>query len=240
MPLEGWKAFFEIGGVVLLLLTFAFGAGALIVNNRLNAIQAKELGDFKIKFEGEQQKTALAQKEAAEAKEIAGGFERDISIANQRASDAKAAQQRVEIEMAKQQERAAIAERALLQLSESLKDRAISPAQHKILVEALRGAPSGAVDIWWTASDTDSFGLAKQMVEIFKEAGWPPATEHFAAGGTGSGFFIAVRDNTNAPAYAVSIQKAYKLIGIDMNGFSKADVPEGQVQIYIGHKTPRQ
>ena len=90
MSLEGWKAFFEIGGVVLLLLTFAFGAGALIVNNRLNAIQAKELGDFKIKFEEEQQKTALAQKEAAEAKQIAGGFERDISTANQRAAEANA------------------------------------------------------------------------------------------------------------------------------------------------------
>jgi hypothetical protein len=33
MSLEGWKALFEIGGVVLLLLTFAFGAGALFVNN---------------------------------------------------------------------------------------------------------------------------------------------------------------------------------------------------------------
>jgi cell division protein FtsB len=141
---------------------------------------------------------------------------------------------------AKQQERAAIAERALLQLRESLIDRVITPAQHKILVEALREAPSGVVDIWWTASDTDSFGLAKQMVEIFKEAGWPPATEHFAAGGTGNGFFIAVHDHANAPAYAVSIQKAYKLIGIDMKGFSKADVAEGAVQIYIGHKTPAQ
>jgi hypothetical protein len=144
----------------------------------------------------------------------------------------------VETEMAKQQERAAIAERSLLQLRESLKDRTISPAQHKILVEALRGAPSGPVDVWWTASDTDSFGLAKQMLEIFKEAGWPPATEHFAAGGTGNGIFIAVHDRANAPAYAVSIQNAYRLIGIDMNGFSKADVPEGRVQIYIGHKTP--
>jgi hypothetical protein len=68
MSLEGWKAFFEIGGVVLLLVTFGFGAGALIVNNRLNAIQATELRDFKLKFEEEQQKTALAQKEVAEAR----------------------------------------------------------------------------------------------------------------------------------------------------------------------------
>jgi hypothetical protein len=95
MSLEGWKSFFEIGGVILLLLTFAFGAGALIVNNRLNAIQAKELGDFRIKFEEEQQKTALAQKEVAEAKKAAGdadskaeGFRLDIAKANERAAEA--------------------------------------------------------------------------------------------------------------------------------------------------------
>src|SRR6266481_3939208 len=95
MSLETWKAFFEYGGVVLLLLTFAFGSGALIVNNRLNALQAKELADFRIKFEEEQQKTAVAQKEAAEAKEAAGdadakaeGFRLDIAKANERAAEA--------------------------------------------------------------------------------------------------------------------------------------------------------
>lgn len=64
MSLEGWKAFFEIGSVVLLLLTFAFAAGALIVNNRLNAIQARELADFGLKV-------ATANQRAAEASEKA-------------------------------------------------------------------------------------------------------------------------------------------------------------------------
>jgi hypothetical protein len=125
-----------------------------------------------------------------------------------------------------------------LQLRESLKDRTISAGHEKILVEVLKGKPSGPVDIWWTATDTDSYGLAEQMVRIFKEAGWPQATERFATGGTGNGFFIVVHDHLHAPAHAVSIQRAYKLIGIDMNGFSKADIPEGAVQIFIGHKTP--
>jgi hypothetical protein len=140
--------------------------------------------------------------------------------------------------LAIQQERAANAENNLLQLRESLKDRVITPVQEKILIDALRGAPSGKVEVWWTGSDTDSVGLAKQMVEIFRQSGWPPATEHFAAGGTGNGLFIAVHDHTNAPAYAASIQKAYKLIGFEMNGFSKPDVPVGSVQIFIGHKIP--
>lgn len=144
----------------------------------------------------------------------------------------------LETKAATQQERAATAEKKLLQLRESLKDRIISPDQEKILIASLTGAPSGAVEVWWTASDTDSFGLAKQMVEIFKKSGWPLATERFAAGGTGNGFFIAVHDHMNAPAPAVSIQNAFKLIGIDMNGFSKPEMPEGSVYIYIGHKIP--
>jgi hypothetical protein len=46
MSLESWKSFFEIGGVVLLLLTFVFGAGALIATRRVNEIQAGQLREF--------------------------------------------------------------------------------------------------------------------------------------------------------------------------------------------------
>lgn len=67
MSLENWKAVFEIGGVILLFLSFVFGAGALITSNRINVIQARQLKDFQLKIESEQQKTALAQKEAADA-----------------------------------------------------------------------------------------------------------------------------------------------------------------------------
>jgi hypothetical protein len=163
----------------------------------------------------------------------------DVRVAGpeKEASDTRAVQQRVETKMAKQQERAAICgtrPHTIERAPERSDDFSSTEENSR---PGLKGAPSGAVDIWWTASHADSFGLAKQMVEIFKEAGWPPATEHFAAGGIGSGFFIAVRDHTNAPAYAVGIQNAYKLIAIDMNGFSKADVPDGRVPIYIGHQT---
>jgi hypothetical protein len=43
MFLEWWKAFSEVGGVILLFLTFVFGAGALITNNRINAVQDERL-----------------------------------------------------------------------------------------------------------------------------------------------------------------------------------------------------
>jgi hypothetical protein len=46
MSLEGWKALFEIGGVILLGLTFVFGAGALYFSNRVNAVQDAHLRQF--------------------------------------------------------------------------------------------------------------------------------------------------------------------------------------------------
>ena len=102
-----WKAFFEIGGVALLAATFIFGAGALIVNNRINVVESRELADFKLKFEGEQQKTAHAQQEAAEAKALAGGFERDIATANKGAAEANERAVRAQASLALAEQHAA-------------------------------------------------------------------------------------------------------------------------------------
>ncbi len=67
MSLEAWKSLFEWGGIILLFLTFVFGGGALIVSTKINRIQAGELREFRVKIEGEQQKTAEAQSQAAKA-----------------------------------------------------------------------------------------------------------------------------------------------------------------------------
>jgi hypothetical protein len=50
MSLEGWKDFFEIGGLILLAFTVVFGGGALYVNKRLNIEQALQLQTFNIEL----------------------------------------------------------------------------------------------------------------------------------------------------------------------------------------------
>lgn len=65
MSLDAGKTFFEIGGVILLFLTFVFGVGVLLTGNQINARQAKELREFQLKLEGEQQRTADAQQKAS-------------------------------------------------------------------------------------------------------------------------------------------------------------------------------
>ena len=65
MSLESWKSFFEIGGLILLFLTFVFGAGALITASRLTAIQAKELSELRLRAAEAGARAAKNEQEAA-------------------------------------------------------------------------------------------------------------------------------------------------------------------------------
>jgi hypothetical protein len=211
MSLEGWKAFFEIGGVVLLLLTFAFGAGALIVNNRLNKIQAKELEAFRIKFEAEQQKTALAQKEAAEAKQIASGFERDISAANQRAAEANVKAEAFRLDIAKANEGAArateTAERerlARLQLEARLADRTLTPAQQAHIAAALRVIGPRRIDVLIVGNTPEISRITNAVTAAVGQAGWTIGNMGSAMGGSAAGILVGthlgVAQDVNAAA----------------------------------------
>jgi hypothetical protein len=46
MSVDALKGFFDIGALVLLFLTFAFGAGILITGNKINDRQAEQLRQF--------------------------------------------------------------------------------------------------------------------------------------------------------------------------------------------------
>jgi hypothetical protein len=65
MSLESWKSFFEIGGVILLLLTILFGAGALITANHIHTIQEKELTELKLKAAEANDRATKNEQEAA-------------------------------------------------------------------------------------------------------------------------------------------------------------------------------
>jgi predicted negative regulator of RcsB-dependent stress response len=66
VSLEAWKTFFEIGGVILLFLTFVFGAGVLFTSTRINERQAKQLRQFDSDLT--QARTALSVQEERAAK----------------------------------------------------------------------------------------------------------------------------------------------------------------------------
>jgi hypothetical protein len=134
MSLEWWKSFFEIGGVILILLTFAFGAGALIVNNRLGAIQDAQLRQF----------------------------DKDLTDEKGALADAKT-------EMAVQQERAATAEKALLELQQKIKWRSVSPEQRKEFLAAVSNIKKGSVVITVAGGDAEAISFANELRSLLKE-----------------------------------------------------------------------
>jgi hypothetical protein len=94
-----------------------------------------------------------------------------VAVLQKDAADAKAAQQRVETELAKQQERAAIAERALLELQARLAHRRIAPADHDRLVVSLRLYRGSTVRLT-KLGDSEAAQFADDIIAVLRDAGW--------------------------------------------------------------------
>jgi hypothetical protein len=89
------------------------------------------------------------------------------------AFNAKTAQQKVETDLAKQQERTAVAERSLLELQERIKPRRLTDKEAAALVALIRSFPPETIDFGYTAASGDEgFNFAKQLMSLFKEGGW--------------------------------------------------------------------
>jgi len=150
MSLEWWKAFFEIGGVVLLLLTFAFGAGALLVNNRLGAIQDAQLRQFDKDLTDAKTKLVGQQVLASDAAAKVAGLEQD-------AANAKT--------------RAATAERSLLELQQRLAHRRIDKPTQDKLIGALRPF-AGATVLVMKLGEAEAAAYADDVIAVLQGAGW--------------------------------------------------------------------
>ena len=173
----------------------------------------------------------------------AANAQKDVAALQKAASDAKAAQQRVEIELAKQREVAATAERNLLLLKEQMKDRTITDLQADNMVIKLdemfnKGFPRGKILIKWATSTSDAWPLVIRLKEIFKAAGWTDVSDVAALAMTGEGFFLGMRDRRNPPKCEAAVWQAFNASGIPFTGYDDPSAPEDGVSIVIGQKPP--
>jgi hypothetical protein len=157
MSLESWKSFFEIGGVLLLFLTFVFGAGVVMTSTRINALQATKLRNFDKELTDAKTELGKQQERTANADARVAGVETD-------AANAKS-------EMAKQQIRAANAESALLELQQRLAHRRISRSNHDKLVASLQPFRSSAVQLT-KLGDAEAAQFADDLLAVLHDAGW--------------------------------------------------------------------
>ncbi len=157
MPLEAWKSLFEIGGVILLFLTFVFGAGVVLTTNRLNDRQAAQLREFDKQLTDAKTELGKQQERAADADARVAGLETDAASAKS--------------EMAKQQTRAANAEKALLELQQRLQHRRISQSEHDRLVVSLQRFRGSAVQLL-KLGDAEAAQFADDLLAVLHDAGW--------------------------------------------------------------------
>ncbi|MDX2029227.1 MAG: hypothetical protein SF339_01060 [Blastocatellia bacterium] len=159
----------------------------------------------------------------------------EVAILQKSAADARAEQQRVQTALAAQQERAAIAEKALLELQERIKPRTLTAEKRARILEILKPSPKGIVKIAFAANDNEALSLATQIAEVLVAAGWQaspggPTIESTTPKGLG----IFVR-NEQTPG-AGALQHALAAVGFPAGGMTNPELPEGHIVLFVGQK----
>ena len=149
--MEFLKSVCEIGSVVLLGLTFIFGAGALWATRKINERQAAQLRNFDSRL--------------TEAKT-------ELGLQQQRTAEALTRQQEVETELSKQKERTAIAERTLLEMKRSLADRTLTEEQVRDLVRDLSRFVGQEFEVTAYWDSKESVAIAERINYALQAVGW--------------------------------------------------------------------
>lgn len=245
MPLESWKSFFEIGGVILLFLTFIFGAGVVFTTNKLNERQAEQLRVFDRNLTDAKTDLGEQQERAAKADSKVAALQND-------AANAKAAQLRVEIDLAKQREKTAGAEKALLELQARLADRKLTQPQRNDLTNLLKEWPGTDVDVivWGDSAEVEI--ITGQILECLQNAGWHLHAGHSGGGGAVRGILVGTRpdaDNNTTKA-ANALVSALQSAGLASTHwkfeemttpsllFNSSYTGKAPVRLFIGGKAP--
>jgi hypothetical protein len=119
------------------------------------------------------------------------------------AAEAKAAQLRLETDLAKQREKTANAEKALLQLRASLADRRLTKEQQSDLVKLLTPWRGIDVDVLVWGDTAEIEIISGQLMESLAAAGWNIHVAHAGGGGAVRGILVANRpDAGENPALA--------------------------------------
>jgi len=165
----------------------------------------------------------------------------EVAKLQKAAADARAAQQKVETQLAKQQVRAASAERALLELQARIQPRRLIPEQSAALLELLKASPKGAIDVTCMHGDAESCALAAQIVAVLREADWQiDSFDSPIAMGVNptpfEGVEVYAHNKNNLPAHANALFQSLNEIGLATWGAKSKNADDGKVYLTVGVK----
>ncbi|MDH4301539.1 MAG: hypothetical protein OEV51_05630 [Nitrospira sp.] len=195
-------------------------ADAAAANERANRLEVEALG---------------LRERATRAEDLMKAAEARSEDAKKEAALVRKSTAKAQAEVATANERAAQAEIELMKVKERIDRRAISDAQRTRLQQALKQIPKGPIKIIAVLGDEDAGKFAKEMSNIFKDAGWIDV--HMSRGlfsGGIDGFEIRIRDREKVPVSALQMARAFDSIGFEPSLVLDPSVAEGAMEIIIG------
>lgn len=245
----------------------ALAAVLVVITTRMAILRAGQLTDVQGRIielkEGDAGlKISAAQQSAGEANERSKNLEhanlelrgqvasletaaahakKDAEVLHKAALDAKAAQQTVETHLGEQQERAAKAERELLELQQRIKPRHLTDEQARSLIELFQANPAGEIAITCINGDKESCDFAAQLAATLKAGGWkvmgPTSLVVFtSAGGPPIGVFVKIKNKNKVPIRANVIVAAFARVGLTSAGDINSGMEDDAVELFVGVK----
>jgi hypothetical protein len=217
--LEKSLSHWETGLIILIAITAVAAVGIFVaefgsrkMSKKLQAAQADLI------VAKDQQLAANLQSHGSqigklgdEAAQTKREYDEKMLVLQTDAANAKAAQQKVEIDLAKQQERAATAETELLKLKERIKDRHLTLKQQETVAAKLKAFAGQKINVVTFGGDEEIVGIAKDITAALGSpdgAQWDITTiSGVAPTGTAGGILIEVapkaNDSTGKVAFAL-------------------------------------
>jgi len=165
----------------------------------------------------------------------------DASIAAAKAAAAIAEQQQVQIDLAKQQNRAAKAERDLLEVKESLKQRRFTKEQSDFLVTVAKRFPGQQISFAKYGLDFEAQAFSDRIDAVLRLAGWHTTNDATVSGvDMDKGIVFFVENGTRSDAVEAMVVALNGLgfqssVGLRTR-FDPTPLPPGCVGIFVGSK----
>jgi hypothetical protein len=133
---------------------------------------------------------------------------------NQQAITANERAGRVELEAAEQREKAAKAERELLELQQRLAPRRLQGEQIDRFINALKNGPTVPINLVASISDQEAVDWANQLAALFSQAGWTVASNGVGPF-SGSGVVLMTKEE-HVSAGVQHLIRAFATVGVNV------------------------
>ena len=122
---------------------------------------------------------------------------------------------------------------------EQQEPRALNTQQRAKVLEILRAEPKGTISVLGAAmGDGEALTFATELRQLLQSAGW--GVEAFAANWASTwnpvGVILIVRTQEEAPAYAGTLQRAFRAADITAEEMLDAKIQVGSLRLIVGHK----